>query len=313
MPVLRHTIRTAVTTRSLLAVACGCAIACAAEQAVVTMVYSSQSAPYMQSAEGFRQRMQQRDVALLSYERQLSDEASQPLSAHLEQKGSKVAFALGTRAAELCRQQAGSVPVVFTMVLDADSFAGPTRTGVSLDIPAEQRVAVVARILPKARRAGVIYGPSGVRAFTELADACSSRGISVVSRNITEHSQFSTVLAEIIPAVDCFFMVPDPTVYVSASVEYLLRSSLEKNVPVIGLSSLYARAGALIAFDCDYRDIGRQSADLALRLINGESAGTIAPLRPSTQVVSLNVAVARRLGIVIPQAILDSAGAVYGR
>jgi len=65
-------------------------------------------------------------------------------------------------------------------------------------------------------------------------------------------------------------MVADTKIYFPKSIEHLLREGLSRKIPVIGLSSSYTKAGSLISFDCDYEDLGRQTAEFALRILAGE-------------------------------------------
>jgi len=108
-------------------------------------------------------------------------------------------------------------------------------------------------------------------------------------------------------------MIPDPKIYFPRSVEYLLLESLRKRFPVVGLSRLYTKAGALLSFDCDYKDLGRQAGEIALRILDGENPADIQPQRPGKIKFSLNLLTAERLGIKIPSVIITEASEVFGK
>ncbi len=284
-----------------------------AEQAVVTALFSSGAAPYREVVEGFRALLQSREIPLLVYERDLSAETPEAFDEHLAQKTPDVVLALGTRAAQFCREHVSTVPVVFTMVLEVDSLAGGNRTGVSLNIPADKRLATLREVLPAASRIGVLHSAGSEATVRELSRVASRHGFSIVARVIGSQREFPGALAELMPSVDCLVMVPDPAVYIPSSVEHLLRTALESRVPVVGLSSMYTRAGALVSFDCDYRDIGTQAGTVAIRVLDGESPGAIRPLAPSTLSYSLNISVARQLGTTLPREVVSGAGALFGQ
>lgn len=288
-------------------------VVCAAGQAVVTVLYASQAAPYLQVSAGFRRALEARDIAVLMYERTLAGESPVAFAQHVALKQPHVVLALGSRAAQFCRDSATSPPVVFAMVLDAEGLAGSGRTGVTLQIPADIRLKTVLQVLPRLKTVACIAGPGSGRELEELSRECAARGLALVSRTVKDHTQFATAFNSVSAGAGCFVMVPDPAVYTPPSVEYLLRSSLDARVPVIGISSLYVKAGALMAFDCDYADIGRQAAVIATRVIAGERAESVAVQTPQSTSFSVNLAVAQRLGITIPASLLDSASSVFGR
>jgi putative ABC transport system substrate-binding protein len=77
------------------------------------------------------------------------------------------------------------------------------------------------------------------------------------------------------------------------------------------LAASYSRAGALISFEADYRDIGRQAGAMALRIIDGENPASIKPATPRGIKTSLNLAVAKRLRISLDAAAVKEAAEVF--
>jgi putative ABC transport system substrate-binding protein len=112
--------------------------------------------------------------------------------------------------------------------------------------------------------------------------------------------------------IDCFLIIPDSRVYSAKSVEYLLVEAFRKTIPVIGLSSSYTKAGALISFECDYEDLGEQAAEIALKILNGEDPAKIKYLGPKKINFSLNLLAAQRLDIKISSDVIKEAKEVFG-
>jgi putative ABC transport system substrate-binding protein len=81
----------------------------------------------------------------------------------------------------------------------------------------------------------------------------------------------------------------------------------------MGISPSYARAGALIALSCDYRDIGNQAGEISVRILKGERCSAIKVAPPRKVKLFLNIAVADRLGVKIPKKILREAEEVFGQ
>jgi ABC-type uncharacterized transport system substrate-binding protein len=72
-------------------------------------------------------------------------------------------------------------------------------------------------------------------------------------------------------------------------------ASLESRLPLVGFSPAFVRAGAAAGIYPDYRDSGRQAAEMAERLLRGEDCGP--DTGPRRIQVAVNQRVARLLGI----------------
>ncbi|MDR3700015.1 MAG: TonB-dependent receptor plug domain-containing protein [Candidatus Sulfopaludibacter sp.] len=75
----------------------------------------------------------------------------------------------------------------------------------------------------------------------------------------------------------------------------IIRNPLENRPPVVGVSPAFVRAGAVEGIHPDYREAGRQAAELALRVMHREEAVT--GESPAKVRVAVNERVARLLGI----------------
>ena len=59
--------------------------------------------------------------------------------------------------------------------------------------------------------------------------------------------------------------------------KFLLTTSLESKVPLIGFSQGQAKAGALLTLEVDYQEMGREAAAAAKRALAGNAASPQAP------------------------------------
>jgi len=96
-------------------------------------------------------------------------------------------------------------------------------------------------------------------------------------------------------------------------VRYLLQESVKEKFPVVGLSRFYSKDGAVISFDCDYLELGRQAGEIALKIIDGAKPSDLPPVMPRQVKVSLNLAVAEKLALEIPATIKREAAYIYGK
>jgi putative ABC transport system substrate-binding protein len=211
----------------------------------------------------------------------------------------------------LAKEKIKDIPVVFCMVFNPQEITGSNITGVSMEIPDEEKLQLIKRILPDGKNLGVIYSPISTLRYRKMSQTCRDFGLQLIGRKIDSGKELPEAFEQISRQIDCLLMIPDSKIYFPKSVEYLLLESLRKKIPVAGLSSLYTKAGALFSFECDYNDLGRQAAEVTLRILNGEKPAHIPPAIPKKINLSLNLIAAERLGINIPSQMIKEASEVF--
>jgi outer membrane receptor protein involved in Fe transport len=70
--------------------------------------------------------------------------------------------------------------------------------------------------------------------------------------------------------VDFLLCFPDPDPYNAVTIKPLVMASLESRLPLVGFSPAFVRAGAAAGIYPDYRETGRQTAEMAIRMLHGE-------------------------------------------
>lgn len=197
-------------------------------------------------------------------------------------------------------------PVVFSMVLypEQNGFVGAGRervTGASLDIPADVQFGYVHRLLPAARRVGVLFHPAATASVVDAARGAASRhGLTLVAKPVTEHDDVVAALRTLMEDVDVVWAVADGHVFTPQATPALILAALQRRIPMIGLSIAHVRAGALAALFCDYEDVGEQAAAVALRVLQGEAPRRIPVTTPRRVGLALNLRTAKHLRLTVP-------------
>jgi len=292
-----------------------CAYSRASSNTIIVVVKSRSIGPYMEVAETFKRSMEAYDYNIKIVEFDLVGESMpQDLKNNINEAKPQLIFSLGTPATKASRQAFAEtgLTVVYAMVLNpaASNIIPP---GVSMDIPFELKLKELKRILPQAKRIGVIYSPEYSEVFNAVSQAARNTGLEVSGRQINGQKEFSEAMLDVFGEIDCFLMIADPSTYLPKTTEHLLLEALQRKIPVVGLSSAYTKAGALLAFDCDYTDLGRQAAELVIKIVSGKAGSPPEMTAPRKMKFSLNLKVAERLGINIPQEMISEAGEVFGR
>ncbi len=283
----------------------------AAERAVVSVVFPSDVEAYRQAWEGFQGFFDAKKVPLWVSEYNLKKEEPAAVYSRINKAEPAVVVTLGTKASKLAKEKIKNIPVVFCMVFHPEEISTSNITGVSMEIPVEIKLQGIKRILPDTKKIGVIYSPGLTAAYKEISRIGRQMGFKFIGKRIDSEGGFPNALKDISRRIDCFLMIPDSKIYSPGSVKHLLLQSLREKFPVVGLSSLYTKAGALFSFDCNYNDLGRQAAKITLRILNGERPAYIECSIPRKTKLSLNRIAAERLGIDIPPQIIKEASEVF--
>ncbi len=278
----------------------------------IAIISASDAVPFLQARDGIKAVLAEKGIRKVS-SYNLKTESPADVASAVEIEHPALILALGTPALTLAKEKFPDVPVVFCMTLGSKEAAHARATGVVLDIPLMEKLRRVKDIAPEMRKIGIIHSAGYPITAQESAQIQESLGIRLLTRKIASEKEVPSALEDIQWKMDLLLMVPDPAIYSSHSVLYLLQECARNSLPVVGLSSYYTKAGALFSVDCDYVDLGRQAGEIALRVLNGENPADIPFANPRRLTYSINTIVAKRLKIDIPAEILRKAGEVFGQ
>lgn len=205
--------------------------------------------------------------------------------------------ALGSSALSAVQQANSSAPLFVSMVLresvpDKSHPAG----SVYLDLMPAQVLDEVAGLFPGKTRIAVIQNPAKPAWADPAAHArARQRGFSVQVVECPSPEELVKVFLSQRGKADFVLALPDSSLYNSATIKPLVMASLENRLPLIGLSAAFVRSGAAFGIFPDFKDIGAQSAEAALKILSGQSRPLEEPPRKCTAAV--NQRVLRLLGL----------------
>ena len=171
------------------------------------------------------------------------------------------------------------------------------------------RVIDLARItLPGYSRIGLLLGPDSVGTAKSFEHAAKQNGLRLEVEMATYADDLPVALERLLSRSSLLVAAPDPLVYSQSTVQSILLSAYRANNPVIGFSSAYVRAGALVAVFSTPEQIERQGAEMVLKVESGKRGRLPAPENPKYFSVAVNRSVARSMGIS-----LDDEGVILDR
>jgi ABC-type uncharacterized transport system substrate-binding protein len=128
-----------------------------------------------------------------------------------------------------------------------------------------------------------------------LESRARKEGFTVLVVDCDGPARLLKAVASMKGKVDFLLCFPDPDLYNSVTIKPLVMASLEGRMPLVGFSPAFVRAGAAAGIYPDYRETGRQAAEMAQRLLRGEDRGP--DTGPRKIQLAVNQRVARLLGI----------------
>lgn len=284
----------------------------AVERALVSVIYSSDIEPYLQSWAGFKEFFKEKKIALWFTEYFVSDKNAEQILQQVIAEKPDVVFAVGTKATKLAEKNLTKIPIIYAMVLNPEKLSGANLAGVLLDIPIKMQLEAIRKIYPEGKKFGVIFTTDSAERVNEMSQVCTDLGLQLIKRKVNDERELPAALTDITWQINCLLMIPDARIYFPQSVKYLLLESLRQKFPVIGLSKYHTKSGALLSTDVDYKDLGRQAGEIALRVLGGEKPADIKALKPRKVSISLNLFTAERLGLKFSPEIIRSTENVFG-
>ncbi len=284
----------------------------AAKKASVAIVYSARLDPYALAAGGLQQAIKSYGIVPAVVEYDLSRDGPQSIIQKILKERPSFILTLGTPALNAVKKGIEDIPIVFCMVLNPPALTQSNVTGVVMDISPQIKIQNFKRIFPNMKTLGLIQ-KRGLPADAHFFNAAEKNGLTLIRNEVDSESDLPEAIEELSFRVDALMMVPDASIYSAKSVEYLLLQSLKSKFAVIGLSSLYTKAGALLSFDCDYKDLGRQCGETAMKILSGEKPQNLGIEAPRKIDFSINLNTANRLNIEIPELVVKEASQVFGR
>ncbi len=192
------------------------------------------------------------------------------------------------------------VPVVFVMVPAGWFRDGPGAnvTGVYMQPGVEAVMAHVTRLLPLARRIGMVAGPDLADIVVRNAAGRPCRDqAALVAESVRRARDVPSALLALRNRIDVLWMVPDASLLTSATMEFFIMFSLENKIPLVTFSEKYLAMGALMALDPDPVDMGRQAGEMARLILSGRQVAQEPPRTARKLQMTVNATVAEKFGI----------------
>jgi putative ABC transport system substrate-binding protein len=222
-------------------------------------------------------------------------------------------------------QRVKSVPIVFNLLSDpfaagagtSDSNHLPNITGVYSpgfgDPEQTRRVELIRRVVPKARRLGILFSPEEKLSVTfkdRMAKAARQAGLQVTVApvgNVSEVGEATRSLcSQKVDAIELFGNVAH------AGFAGLIKVANECKVPVFSPAPFEVMQGAIASFYPDFQEGGVEAGKMIARVLRGESPASIPFYRLQTTRLVVNPGDASKIGVPLAPDLVKQADSVVG-
>lgn len=194
-----------------------------------------------------------------------------------------------------------SDPVAAGLVESMDA-PGYLCTGTSDVLDLEAQVALIKAMQPEVKSIGILYTSSEDNSITNLKNfkaICDKEGIEVVATAVQGASDIPSAAEELASKVDCINNFTDNNVVNNLSV--VLTAADKYGIPVYGSEEEQVINGCLASVSIDYVALGRVTGEMAVSVLKGEDASTMAVKTITEATPVINSSVLKKLGLSTPE------------
>lgn len=210
--------------------------------------------------------------------------------------------AIGVDAAKSAAQHVDPGTPVLCVLIPRTSFDalvakkdGPKLTAIYLDSPPSRQLELIKTLLPQARKVGAALGPVSQRDKEGIKSLAKDKGFNLRTETAQRDSELYPVLKSVLSDSDVFLAIPDPEVMNGVTAQNVLITAFRSQVPVIGYTASYVKAGALAAVYSTPQQIGLETGQV---IKNYQRTNSLpAPKYPRYFSVGVNSALMRSMSL----------------
>lgn len=228
-------------------------------------------------------------------------------------------LAIATPAAQSVAAETQEIPILATAITDypeaglVESNEAPNvnLSGTSDRTPVKEQFALLKQILPDVKKVGIMYNSSEANSEIQARsaiEACEDLGLEYQEGTVTNVNDIQQVVQSIVGEVDALYIPTDNT-FASAIPLVVSITDVEK-VPVICDENGMVKGGGLATVGIDYYKLGQQTGKMAIRVLEGEDVSKMPVEFPDSTEVCINLDTAEKIGVTIPQDIIDNAAII---
>lgn len=226
---------------------------------------------------------------------------------------------IATPTSQACAQAIKNIPIVFAAVSDPVGAGlvaslekpGGNLTGTTDMSPVDRQLDLIREFLPKLKRLGVIYnsGEANSAAIVKVLKAeCQKRGIALEEAAVANSAGVAQAAKSLVGKAEAIYIPTDNTVV--SVFEAIAKVGYDSKLPVFAADVDSVGRGAIAALAVDYYRMGRQTGEMAVRVLKGAPTATMPVETLKEFQIHLNPGSAKKMGLEISPEMLKRADKV---
>lgn len=227
-----------------------------------------------------------------------------------------VLVAIATPSAQSAVAGTKRVPIVFSAVTDpveaqlvpSWEASGTNVTGVSDLLALDKQIELILEIVPNAKKIGMVYNPgeaNSVVVVEAFKNILPNYGMELVEAAAPRSIDVGSAARSLVGKVDVIYTSTDNNVV--SAYEALVKVGNDRKIPLVASDTDSVKRGAIAALGVNYRDLGRQTGRIVVRILEGEAAGDIKTETSSNLQLFLNETAAKKQGVTLSEELLKTA------
>lgn len=231
------------------------------------------------------------------------------MSDRLVNEKNDIILAIATGAAQSVAGKTKDIPILITAVTDpvdaglAESMEKPNTnvSGTSDASPIKEQIELMLRLKPDTKVVGLMYTSSednSVLQINQVKAILDDMNLEYVEQTVTNSNDVQQAAQSIVKKCDAIYIPTDNVL--ASSMAIVGSEAVREKVPVICGESGMVMSGGLATLGIDYYNLGYQTGEMAIRILNGEDITTMQIETQKDYSYTINGDMADALGITIP-------------
>ena len=210
----------------------------------------------------------------------------------------------------------GGIPIVFSAVTDPVAAKlvktwekpGKNVTGVSDLLPLDKHLGRILEAMPNTKTIGVPYNPGEANAVVLVEGfqkVAAAKGIKVITASAPSSGDVLMATRSLVGKVDAIYVTTDNTIV--SAFESVVKVGMDAQIPVFAGDTGSVERGAAAALGFNYYDIGRQTGQIVVDVLNGKNPGDIDVQGVDKTNLHVNLPAAEKMGLKLSDALIAKA------
>ncbi|TLQ49916.1 ABC transporter substrate-binding protein [Lacticaseibacillus casei] len=212
------------------------------------------------------------------------------MSDRLARGKNDVNLAIATPAAQALQKADKKTPLLFTAITDPKSAGLVTNltkpdknaTGVTDLVAVSDQIDLLHKTFPQAKTIGLMYNagePNSVYQIKQAKAHLKKLGLRYQIKTAATTNDVQQAAESLAKDVDALYLPADNVM--AAAMPTIGKVAKEKQIPVVPAASTMVKDGGTIIKGIDYRDLGKQTAKMAIKPLKGTPVKKLALEKPA--------------------------------